>query len=252
MHIDWWTFALQGFNFLILVWLLQRVLYRPAKAIIEKRRALAEKVLAEADEKMHEAEATQKRYEDSLAAAKGERQQMMEQAKKDIEDEHNRLLEQAGKEAQELLTSARTAVGRERDNVMDEVREQVSNTAIRMATELLQHSGATVPADALLERLKTYLAGIPATERDRLRDDLAADGSTLRVVTAASLTADTTDGWRAALLTALKSDAGIDFDTDAALVGGVELHFPHAVLKFSWADQLRTLNKTLREHESDS
>ena len=29
MHIDWWTIALQTVNFVILVWLLQRFLYRP-------------------------------------------------------------------------------------------------------------------------------------------------------------------------------------------------------------------------------
>ena len=39
MEIDWWTLAIQTVNFLVVVWLLSRFLYRPVRRMIEAREA---------------------------------------------------------------------------------------------------------------------------------------------------------------------------------------------------------------------
>ncbi|MFY9876825.1 MAG: ATPase, partial [Rhodomicrobium sp.] len=39
MHLDWWTIALQTINFAILVWLLNRFLYKPVLRVIDARKA---------------------------------------------------------------------------------------------------------------------------------------------------------------------------------------------------------------------
>ncbi len=49
MKIDWWTLFLQTVNFLLLVWLLQHFLYKPVRAVFEKRRKLAEQALNKAE-----------------------------------------------------------------------------------------------------------------------------------------------------------------------------------------------------------
>ena len=38
MLIDWFTVVAQLINFLVLVWLLQRFLFKPVKAIVAKRK----------------------------------------------------------------------------------------------------------------------------------------------------------------------------------------------------------------------
>ena len=57
MTIDWWTLGLQAVNFLILVWLLTRFLYRPVRRIIEQRKALVDKARDEAEKAKADAEA---------------------------------------------------------------------------------------------------------------------------------------------------------------------------------------------------
>ena len=39
MQIDWFTFSAQIINFLVLVWLLKKFLYKPVLAAMEKRKA---------------------------------------------------------------------------------------------------------------------------------------------------------------------------------------------------------------------
>ena len=56
MQIDWWTLGLQAVNFLVLVWLLQRFLYKPVMRLIERRRQNVEKAFAEAEDARRKAE----------------------------------------------------------------------------------------------------------------------------------------------------------------------------------------------------
>jgi F-type H+-transporting ATPase subunit b len=49
MTIDWWTLGLQTVNVAVLVWLLARFFWRPVAALVEERRAAAQRMLAEAD-----------------------------------------------------------------------------------------------------------------------------------------------------------------------------------------------------------
>ncbi|MGA2128834.1 MAG: ATPase, partial [Xanthobacteraceae bacterium] len=49
MTIDWWTLGIQTVNVVILVWLLERYFWRPVAAMIEQRRATAQRTLADAE-----------------------------------------------------------------------------------------------------------------------------------------------------------------------------------------------------------
>ena len=49
MLIDWFTVAAQALNFLILVWLMKRFLYKPILNAIDAREKLIAKELADAD-----------------------------------------------------------------------------------------------------------------------------------------------------------------------------------------------------------
>ena len=55
MRIDWSTLALQLANFAILVWLLQRLLYRPVLRVLDARRAAADRERTEAARAAHAA-----------------------------------------------------------------------------------------------------------------------------------------------------------------------------------------------------
>ncbi len=55
--------------------------------------------------------------------------------------------------------------------------------------------------------------------------------------------------WRKRLDRALGDRTAIEFDVDAALVAGVELHFPQALLCFSWRSALAAMRADIESHE---
>lgn len=252
MQIDWWTLALQAINFLVLVWLLWRFLYRPVREVIEKRKKLAEHAFAEAAEKEAEAEAARQRFEESRAGLAQERQEMLKKIHEELEAERSKVLDEAKCKADELLKAARESIDEQREAALADVREQVADLAAELASDLMRKAGAKASSDIFLEQLETRLKALPADERERLQKDLAADGARLTVVTADPLTAEERDRWSDRLSACLGQKGKTDFAADPNILGGAELRLPHAVMKFSWADQLRKAKELLRRDEAAS
>jgi F-type H+-transporting ATPase subunit b len=63
MNFSWWTFALQAANFLILVWLLQRFLFKPVKAIVARRKEEISHALTEESAEKESAERLKREME---------------------------------------------------------------------------------------------------------------------------------------------------------------------------------------------
>jgi len=67
LELNWSTFALEIFNFLVLVWILKRFLYKPVLNVITRRRETIENQLAEARQLHADADALKERYEHRLS-----------------------------------------------------------------------------------------------------------------------------------------------------------------------------------------
>jgi F-type H+-transporting ATPase subunit b len=250
MQIDWWTLAIQAVNFLILIWLLWRFLYRPVKEVIEKRKALAEQAFADAEAQKQEAEAARRRYDDDRAGLAAERHDMLKKIHEELDGERRKVLEDAKRQADDLLANARQSIETERTAALTEIRENVAALAAELAAGLLRDTGAGASNGAVLEKLEREFEALPADERERLVKDLAGDQARLTVVTAAPLNDEERARWTERLDARLGRKTKIDFAADADILGGAELRFPHAVLKFTWADQLRKAQEAIGKNEN--
>src|SRR2546430_1932648 len=93
------SLIVQGINFLILLFILQRLLYRPFLAKMEERTQAIQKSLDEAQAARTEAARQQEENEARLRAAYAEAAAIRAQALKDAADEQKRLLEPARAES---------------------------------------------------------------------------------------------------------------------------------------------------------
>jgi F-type H+-transporting ATPase subunit b len=240
MHFDWSTFALQTVNFAILVWLLHRFLYKPVLRLLDARRA-------EIDKQFAEARAAEARSKDELAAVAADRADIaaeraaaLTEAAQEAEKSATARHAQAEHEAAVLLDAARKTLVTERAQALSEARRAALDLGADIAARLLAEAPAKLRAEASIESIEDYIAALPGGERDALIQQVA-DGARLRVVTASVLSAKDADRWCAQLHHALGDHTAIDFDVDPALVAGAELHFPNAVLRFSWRSALAAM-----------
>jgi F-type H+-transporting ATPase subunit b len=101
-------------------------------------------------------------------------------------------------------------------------------------------------AEAWIERIEHHLKALPQGEREALTRQLS-DGQSLKVVTAAALPPAMAGQWQERLHRSLGS-SGITFEVDPDLIAGAELHFPTAILRFSWQSALLAARTEVSSH----
>lgn len=151
MHIDGWTLLLQAVNFLILVWLLRRFLYRPVLAVIAERQAATERVRSEAEAARQAAEAARQSLEDQRTALPAERDRLIAAARAEAEAERASLLEKARGEADHALEEVRSRLAEERAQALEALQRHAADLGIRLATRLLRDAPAAVLTVPLLD-----------------------------------------------------------------------------------------------------
>lgn len=127
MSIDWVTVVAQLANFLLLVWLLKRFLYRPILDGIDAREAEIAQRMAAADAARAEAQAAEQRY-----------QQLYERTQSAQQDEVAAALRATEHERQQLLDEARAQREREKGDWQRHLAHERQEF-----TERLQRAGAS-------------------------------------------------------------------------------------------------------------
>ncbi len=233
MPFDWWTFALQAVNFLILAWLLQHFLYQPVARVVAARRAESDKLLADA-------EAGRKRAQDleteALRQREGfatERESMISAAREAASKEAQAMLDHAQAQLDQAVAESKLRTTRQAEEAALDLRRQAARLAGAMAARLVEE--ATPPAEAFMPRLIEALAALPESTR------LALRAGPLDVTSAAPLSPEAQASMRRAIAEHLGADAAPKFIVDASLIAGLELRSPHAALHGNWAADLETL-----------
>ena len=237
MHPDVSTLVLQIINFAILVWLLQRFLYRPVLRMIDARRVAIEQQQAQAKAAEDKAKAELKALAGDRAGIAVERQTVLKLAADQAQAAAEVRRAQVESEAQALLDNARKTLAAERDQALAEARAMALDLGADFAQRLIAQLPQEPLAEACIERIEQHLRSLPPSQRQELVQQASAQAA-ITVATATALPAALADAWRSRLHAALGSDATFAFTVDPALIAGAELHFPNAVLRYSWQSAL--------------
>lgn len=241
MELDWVTFTLEIVNFLILVWILQRFLYKPILATIARRKAAIDQTVADADKRKSEAEDLERRYRDRLAVWEEEKAGLRAQAEAELEAEHTRR-----------MTALQQTLVREREKHEALERRQLSDQRKELEQAALAQ-GAQFAA-RLLARLATpelekRLIRMAAEDLSQLPSDIIqevrgaqADTPPLPVKVTSAFTLEQAE--RNALEEGLRALTGdrraVTYSVDAEVLAGVRIAMGPWVLRANLQDELRS------------
>ena len=134
------SLIVQGINFVILLLILQRLLYRPFLAKMAERTQAIQKSLDEAQAARAEATRQQEENETRLRAAHAEAAAIRAQALKEAGDEQRRLVEAARVESQRLVETAKAQMDADVRRAREELRREVADIATAVAEKLMRRS----------------------------------------------------------------------------------------------------------------
>ncbi|MCC0034858.1 MAG: ATPase [Hoeflea sp.] len=241
MQFDWWTFAFQVINVLVLMWLLSRFMFRPIAGIIAERQAETTRALADAETaKAKAAEATRAAKEEEQRNA-SERLKIIEAAKAGAEAQRKTILDMSRKEAAEIAAKADADAKRKhRSDRQEQLRESAA-LAIRIAGRLMDN----LPDDARIlgypERLQKALDALDGEQRNAL----ASEPGILRIVAPRPLSDAELAATREAIRKALKIDPPQTVEVDASLIAGLELRGRHGIIHNSLSHDLSRIAEAM-------
>jgi F-type H+-transporting ATPase subunit b len=173
--IDWFTVAAQALNFIILVWLMKRVLYKPIMAAIDARETLVAAELAEAAGKMNSANKAAAEFKLKNDDFERDRAALMTRAAEEAKTQGNSLLEAARVAAEALQGKRREAWQREEADLSENLRRRAQQAFFALSRRAFKDL-----ADSTLE------AQVAAVFCERLRAMKKEDKSKLSAAIQAS------------------------------------------------------------------
>src|SRR2546425_5322350 len=131
------SLIVQVVNFVILLVILQRLLYKPFLAKMQERTGAIQKSLEEAQAARAEAARQQEENEARLRAAYAEAAAIRAQALKEAAEESRKHIAAAQALARKLVDDTKTQLDTEVRRARDELRREVSDLAVAVAEKLV-------------------------------------------------------------------------------------------------------------------
>jgi F-type H+-transporting ATPase subunit b len=238
MRIDWTTFALQAINLLILIGILGRFLFRPVADMIERRRAEAVRLLADAEAEKSKAQTARASVEAEAQAIEAKRAAALSDLAKDVEAQRQTLLAAANAEAADVVAKGRDEAQRARTESAVATRREAGDLALGIAEKLLARLPDAVRTAGFVDGLAAAVAALPEASRAEIGDDAA-----LTLKSARPLDEEERQDLRAKFAEMLGRRVELSFVVDEKLIAGLELDAPHARVANSWRADLDAIAK---------
>jgi len=253
MLIDWFTVGAQALNFIILVWLLKRFLYKPILNAVDAREKLIAAKLADADAKEAEAQKERGAFQHKNEAFDKQRAALISKATDEAAAEGRKLLDDARKAADALSARRQETLRMDATSLNQALRHRTQQEVFAIARKAL----TDLAGASLEERMVGVL-----TQRLQAMDGKFKQTFALALKTATGpplvrSAFDLPDAQRAAIQNSLdetfSTQIQIRFETAPDLVSGIELTTNGQKLAWSIADYLASLEKgvgdLLNEHD---
>jgi F-type H+-transporting ATPase subunit b len=247
MLIDWFTVGAQALNFLILVWLMKRFLYKPILNAIDAREKRIAAELADADAKRAEAQKERDQFQHKNEEFDQQRAALLAKATGEARAEHQRLLDEARQAANALSAKREETLRNDAKNLNQAITRRTQDEVFAITRRALTDLASTT----LEERM-----GEVFTRRLRTMDQpaKASLGAALKTASDPALVRSAFDlpaAQRAAIQNAFNetfsADIHLRFETAPDLVSGIELTTSGQKVAWSIADYLASLQKGVGE-----
>jgi len=250
MLIDWFTVSAQAINFLVLVWLLKRFLYRPVLAAIEAREKKIAQQLESATKQQAQAAAERDEFQRRSTALEQDRETILRAATEAAALEHDHLLEGAREEARALKKRLAEVLATEREELRRRLRSQTQAEVFALTRRVLQDLSGVDIQERMVEVFLAHLRALSVEQRQQVVRPLVAiprpsRGLTTIVRSAFDLSATQQTAIQSAVTDTLGASCTVDFETSPELICGVELSVNGVKLAWSVPDYLASVSQSL-------
>jgi F-type H+-transporting ATPase subunit b len=243
MLIDWFTVGAQTLNFLILVWLLKRFLYKPVLNAIDAREKGIAAQLADATAKKAEAQQERNEFQSRSKAWDEQRSALFSKATDEAKAEKDHMLDEARKEGDSLRTAQAVALQNDQKRLSTQIINLTKDEVFGISRKALADLATVSLEERMGEVFTRRLREMDSKSKAVLGASLKAESEPATVRSTFALP----DSQKAAIQNALNetfsSEVRLRFETAPETVCGIELSCGGLKVSWSIADYLIVLDQ---------
>lgn len=247
MLIDWFTAGAQALNFLILVWLLKRFLYRPIIDAIDAREKLIAAELADAATKKSEAQKDRDEFQHKNEEFDRQCATLLSKATDEAKGERQRLLDEAGKAADTLTAKRRQTLLDDNRNLDHAIALRTRQEVFAITRKTLMDLATVSLEERLGEVFTRRLRNLNGQAKESVAQALKTTSDPALVRSTFELPAAQCAAIQNALNETFSADVRVRFETSPDLVSGIELSANGQKVAWSISDYLTSMEKAVGE-----
>lgn len=242
MQINWFEILAQIINFFIILFILQKLLYKPVMAAMETRQERILKSQIEADEEMARAKELMDEYSAKIADIDQEKREILDEARKEAEEKREDLLEDYRLEAKTKRKAYLKEVEDEKDNFMESLAKRLGENAVKIASHILSTISSKELEDEVFKSFERDLKGL----RESISDDrLLEDQRHISLSSAREMTQDEKNKVEEILRDQIGNFENISYKVNNDLIIGYELNLDTHTVQTSIKNYLEEIEKNI-------
>lgn len=247
MLIDWFTLGAQIINFLILVLLLRRFLYRPVIRAMSEREAKIAAQLNEArmlkQEVIDEAEAYRKKREE----LDNYRDALLSEAREDVEKWRKNTISKARADIDEARTSWHKSIVAEKQAFIQELRQRIGSQVCTISRQALAELADTELEQQMISVFMRQLRELDEAQRALLKESVQRSNYEISLHSAFILSPETRQSVLQTIRNSIGVEIGMKFEVIPDMLCGVEIISQDLKLAWTLDDYLISLEEKLFE-----
>ncbi len=238
MQFDLSTFLLEIVNFLILIWILQRLFYKPLLAVIAKRKQFIDQTLADAKTNQQEAEQQRSLYENRQKLWEQEKQSAIKELHQQLDAERAAQLTQLKVDLEQERQKVNVALLRKQHELQLQTEKQALENAAKFAGILLKQTAGPELETRLFTLLLNELTHLPEACRLCLQTMGTKKSVPIKITSAYSLNHEQQLQLEQQLSGQINSPVNFQYFQDAELIAGLRLDIGAWVLNANLQHEL--------------
>jgi F-type H+-transporting ATPase subunit b len=247
MLIDWFTVGAQALNFLVLVWLMKRFLYKPILDAIDVREKRIAGELADAAAKTTEAQKERDEFQQKNGEFDRQRTALLSKATDEAKAEGQRLLGETRKAAESLRIGQQEALKSEAHNLNQAIARRAQQEVFAITRKALTDLATVSLEERMGEVFTRRLREMNGKAKECVAGALKSASEPALLRSTFDLPAEQRAAIQNALNETFASEVRIRFETAPDLVSGIELTTNGQKVAWSIADYLVSLERGVGE-----
>jgi len=247
MSIDWFTVAAQIINFLLLVWLMKRFLYKPIRNAINTREERIATELADADAKKAEAKIERDEFQKKNEIFDRQYAEQLSKAREDVKAERERLLDEVREEADNMSAKRNKLLRNDANNLNKSISLRMQKEVFSIARKALADLGTTSLEERLGDVFIRRLQEIDGKSKEVFYEALKTATEPALLRSAFDLPAELRVTIQNALNETFKTAIQLQFVAAPDLISGIEFSANGYKIAWNIADYLVSMEKNVDE-----